>query len=461
MWVNFNAKKIFFIFDHYYTNSFLMKNYFFLALLFIACAAGAQDTIIKKNGDLIKVKITEIGAEEVKFKIFGQQDSPIITMSRQEIKVASIGGQRIINEKEDAAPKSEDIIIKKSGDQLKVKVMEIGTDQVKFKLHNDPDGPAISMLKSDIKTMKVDGQTVIDVKSGISEDVILKKDGTVIKAKISEIGANEIKYKLYTSPDGPVMAIKKQDVTSVKIDGQVVYEHKPDPYSVSNNDILDRTSTVKFYFFSPLNHHIDIGYEWMNRPGFNWDVAIGVIGPGVATTEDRKPKGVLLRGGPKFLLGSSSDVVTEDTKDRYAHPLKGRFVKVEVILSAFSTTNRLDTINYVGQGGQLVYNKSIQSMALNIQYGRQYIFGNAMTLAWFFGVGYAFESKTSSLPEKYKQFDLDDFRRYSHTYFGERFPMIFTWNLTVGYILPAPKWMMSKKASYSNKPPSRHSMDNK
>lgn len=435
-----------------------MKNYPIIFFLFIACAAVAQDTIVKKNGDVILAKITEIGTGEVKFKIFGQQDGPVITMNKEDIKMASVGGQRIINVKLDPASQNEDIIVKKSGDQLKVKVIEIGTEEIKFKLFTDPDGPTISMLKSDIKTMKVDGQTVIDVKTGLTEDIIVKKDGTVIKAKISEMGASEVKYKLFTTPDGPVMALKKQDIESVKIDGQVVYEYKADPLSVSNNSILDKTSTLKFYFFSPLNHHIDFGYEWMNKPGFNWDAAIGIIGPGVATTNTRRPKGVFLRGGPKFLLGSSSDIVTEDTKDRYAHPLKGRFVKVEVILNAFSAADKFDTINYFGQSGQLEYTQKYQSLTIDIQYGRQYIFGNAMTLAWFIGAGYSFESSSTTLPEKYQNGWYDvDVNRYSHTYFGSSFPLIFTWGLTVGYIMPAPKWMLSKKAIY-NKPPTRHSM---
>lgn len=223
---------------------------------------------------------------------------------------------------------------------------------------------------------------------------------------------------------------------------------------------MDRNSTVKFYFFSPLNHHIDIGYEWMNKPGFNWDVALGIIGPGVTTNTNRNPKGVFLRGGPKFLLGSSSDVVTEDTKDRYAHPLRGRYIKVEMILNAFSTTNRLDTSNiYSPSGivGQINYKKKYQSLTLNLQYGRQYIFGNALTVAWYMGIGYSFENETSTLDPKYKDYDYFDITRYSHTYFGQRFPMVFTWGLTVGYVLPAPKWMSSKKAAY-NKAPSRRSM---
>ncbi|TAL58226.1 MAG: hypothetical protein EPN85_12085 [Bacteroidetes bacterium] len=406
-------------------------------------------------------KITEIGTDEVKFKIFGQQDGPVITMKREDIKIASVGGQKIINVKMDPASQNEDLIVKKSGDQLKVKVIEIGTEEIKFKLFTDPDGPMISMLRSDIKTMKVDGQTVIDVKTGLSEDIIVKKDGSVIKAKISEMGASEVKYKLYTSPDGPLMSLRKQDIESVKIDGQVVYEHKPDPYSVSNNSILDRTSTVKFYFFSPLNHHIDFGYEWMNKPGFNWDMALGIIGPGVSSNPNRVPKGIFLRGGPKFLLGSSSDVVTEDTKDRYAHPLKGRFIKVEVILNAFSTTNKIDTTNYwspSGITGHILYKKKYQSVTIDLQYGRQYIFGNAMTLAWYLGVGYSFENETSNLDPAYKAFDYFNISRYSHTYFGETFPMIFTWGVTIGYILPAPKWMVSKKVTY-NKAPTRHSMN--
>jgi hypothetical protein len=81
-----------------------------------------------------------------------------------------------------------------------------------------------------------------------------------------------------------------------------------------------------------------------------------------------------------------------------------------------------------------------------------------MTLAWFMGAGYSFENVTTNLPEKYKQYEWGDVKRYSHTYFGDTFPMIFTGGLTIGYILPAPKWIMSKKVAY-NKPPTRRSMN--
>lgn len=440
-----------------------MKNYLLLLLVLVVCSAGAQDTIIKTNGDLIRAKITEIGTEEVKFRIFGEADGALITLKRTEIKSAKVAGQTIIDVKADIAASKEDIIVKKTGDILKVKVIEIGTDEVKFKLYSNPDGPTISILKSEIKTMRVEGQTVIDVKTGLTEDLITKKDGTVIKAKVLEMGSDEVKYKLYNNPDGPVLSLKKsKEVKSVVIDGQSVYEYKDDPMTISNNAIMSRTSVAKFHFFSPLNHHIAFDYEWMNRPGFNWETGIGIIGPGVSSTDKKKPRGVFLRGGPKFLLGNSSDIEVEG--GRLAHPLKGKYIKVEMILNAFSTTNYIDTTSYSYNpnpvpGGLLAYKKQYQSLTLDLQYGRQYIFGNAMTLSWYIGVGYSFESKTSTLPSKYSNYFYDfDLRRYSHSFFGQNFPLAFTSGITIGYILPAPKWMVSKKAGY-NKPPTRHSMD--
>lgn len=442
---------------------------FFILFLPFVFAANAQDTIVKKNGDIIRAKITEIGTEEVKFKIFGETDGPIVVLKRSEIKTAKVGGQNIIDGKE-INEAAEDVIIKKNGDLLKVKVIDIGTDEVKFKLASSLNGPAISIKKSDIKTMKVEGQTVIDVKAGLSPDIITKKDGSEIKAKISEMGAEEIKFKLYNNPDGPTMSLKKSEVQTVRIDGQVVYEYKEDPRSVSNKAILDKTSCLKFYFFSPLNHHLAFGYEWMNKPGFNWDAGLGIIGPGTGVIDNlanRKVSGAFLRFGPKFLLGSSSDIEIEGAK--YAHPLKGRYFKVEIILNALSVTSSVDTGRsyynpstgyYSSTSGKMTYTNKYQSMTLDIGYGRQFIFGNTITVGYYMGVGYSFENKTSNRTGKIPWYNDYQTNRYSHSYYGEKFPLATTVRFTVGYVMRTPEWLSSKKpAKISNKPPSRHSME--
>ena len=425
----------------------------------------AQDTIIKKNGDILRAKIIEVGTEEVKFKIYGQEDSPIIILNKSEIKKATVGGQTVISE--DVTTEStgkEDVIVKKDGDILKVKVMDIGTDEVKFKLYNKPDGPTISIKKADIKTMKVDGQTVIDSKGGSGEDLIIKKDGSIIKAKISEIGTDEVKFKLYNNPDGPILSLKKSEINSVKVDGQSVYEYKADPRSISNAAILDKASTLKFHFFSPLSHHLAFSYEWMKKPGFNLEAGFGIYGIGVSPWDKAlniSPRGAFVRFGPKFLLGSSSEVEVEGIK--YSHPIKGRYFKPEITLSVLSLTYRVDTGNiFTGNGttspGTTSFTNKYQSLVINLIYGRQRIYGNTITLSYYFGLGYGFESKRTIGTRPTFWYGDFDWRRYSYWYMGKNFPLTITAGFAIGYILRTPDWLTGKKAIV-NRPPTRHSMD--
>ncbi|MEI6852315.1 MAG: DUF2846 domain-containing protein [Bacteroidota bacterium] len=49
-----------------------------------------------------------------------------------------------------------------------------------------------------------------------AQDVIFKKNGDEIKAKIQEVGVTEVKYKKFESQDGPVYSILKTDVFMIK-----------------------------------------------------------------------------------------------------------------------------------------------------------------------------------------------------------------------------------------------------
>ena len=49
-----------------------------------------------------------------------------------------------------------------------------------------------------------------------AQDVITLKDGTDVNAKILEVSPNEIKYKKYNNPDGPIFTVSKSDVLIVR-----------------------------------------------------------------------------------------------------------------------------------------------------------------------------------------------------------------------------------------------------
>ncbi len=351
---------------------------------------------------------------------------------------------------------SQDTIVTQKGDVIKATIIEIGIKEIKYKLNNDLQGPIISIEKSNVKTLKVGGQTVLDGKASAKEDIIVKIDDSIIKVKVLDIGVNEVKMKLYNNPDGPTITMKKSEIKSITIEGQTVYEQKADPYSTSNKLILDKNSSIKFHFFSPLNSHMAFTYEWMNKPGFNWELGAGIIGVGIKKTNtilNRNPRGAFLRFGPKFLLGSSSDIEIEGA--RYSHPLKGRYLKVEMILHLMNTTNFADTGRYPWPKGTVSYTKQYQSVVLNLIYGRQFIFGNSITVSWYAGGGYSFESTTSigkpsNITNNWTDYDP---RRYSHFFFGEGFPLTMTTGFTVGYILKTPDFFSRKPLSATRPSP--------
>jgi hypothetical protein len=49
----------------------------------------------------------------------------------------------------------------------------------------------------------------------LSQDVIQQRNGETIKAKVLEISSDEVKYKKHESPDGPTYVAKKSDLLSI------------------------------------------------------------------------------------------------------------------------------------------------------------------------------------------------------------------------------------------------------
>ena len=296
-----------------------------------------------------------------------------------------------------------------------------------------------------------------------AQDIIVKKDNETIKAKIIEVGTTEIKYKLFDSPDGPTFTINKREVKSMKIHSEngksdKVMNVTEDPMSAGNAGIVDKTSSLKFHFFSPLTHKLAFSYEWMVKPGFNWEAGFGIVGPGVGLTDQLlslNPRGFYIRTGPKFLLGSSSDIEIDGA--RYAHPLKGRYFKIEAILYTLSKNYQQTVYN----GPNVDVRGNYNGAALNLIYGRQYIFGNSITVGWYFGLGYGMESKTETYSAYYQNISDYDPIRYSHYYYGKSLPLTTTAGFNIGYIFKTPAWISNIGKSKQNvKAPSRHSMGN-
>lgn len=62
--------------------------------------------------------------------------------------------------------------------------------------------------------------------SAFAQDLIVLKDGTVIKSKVTEIGIQEIRYKKWSNLEGPSYVIEKSDVLSINYENGEVESFK-------------------------------------------------------------------------------------------------------------------------------------------------------------------------------------------------------------------------------------------
>lgn len=63
-----------------------MKNTLIILLLFVSCFGRAQDTLYKRNGEVIPSKVTEISSTEIKYKRFSMPDGPVFIVAKDEVQ---------------------------------------------------------------------------------------------------------------------------------------------------------------------------------------------------------------------------------------------------------------------------------------------------------------------------------------------------------------------------------------
>lgn len=68
-----------------------------------------------------------------------------------------------------------------------------------------------------------------------AQDIITKKDGQDIKAKVLEVTSNDIKYNLYDEPDGTIYTIKKSEVLMIR-------------HESGHNEVFNEKSKLELYY---------------------------------------------------------------------------------------------------------------------------------------------------------------------------------------------------------------------
>lgn len=247
-----------------------------------------------------------------------------------------------------------------------------------------------------------------------AQDIIMKKNNELIKCKIKEIGLDEVKYILPEYSEDVMLSIDKDDIIKIIFENgkEMEFQQKmtnPETYSDNKKNIL------KIDFLSPITGNTTFGYERSLRPGRSFEANLGIIGLGTNPDEENAG-GAFVKFGYKFI--KDPDFYLRGM--RYAHILKGGYVKPELAFGFYSH----DTWNY----DDYYYNhetrrEDVFSGTIQLVLGKQWVFDNTFAVDIYGGVGYGFSTSESGTAY-----------HYGYTIADSDFPIAVSGGLKIGWL---------------------------
>lgn len=238
-----------------------------------------------------------------------------------------------------------------------------------------------------------------------AQDKIYKKGGEVIDAKIVEIGVDEIKYKIFNVADGPIYTIEKDRIIKVVYENGRI-ETYASAFNDAELYTDQRNQALKLNFLSPILGFTAISYEKSVKPGRSYELTLGIIGLGKrqeinsyyngssSTPVYRQQAGAYISGGYKFI--KLPDFTSRGSK--FTHIMQGSYIKPELMFGLFSANRYYYSYNNSGSSSNYKKKTTVFGGAI-INVGHQWVFSDVFVLDIYGGAGYDINNEKSILTD--------------------------------------------------------------
>jgi hypothetical protein len=231
-----------------------------------------------------------------------------------------------------------------------------------------------------------------------------------VKAKVLEIGTEEVKYRLPDTTETLIYVLEKDRISKIEFENGRVEKftvNLKDPEQYADQ----RRHGLKINFIGPLLGYTQVTYEKSQGVGKGYEVGLSIIGAGknqrleyydnsIQTTR-RNQFGLAGSFGykfsklPDFLFG----------KTRFTHLMQGSYARPVVYLGNYSE----NVLMFKDNGQTVIDRRNITFGALQIELGKQWVFGDRMLLDTYWGFGYGFDDK-----KKISDYFYDDNTAYNY-----------------------------------------------
>lgn len=227
-----------------------------------------------------------------------------------------------------------------------------------------------------------------------AQDVIHQRNGKTLKVKIIEVGTDEIKY-LVDGKELPVFALETSKIDYITYaDGTTkkFFKDFKDP----DNYEGQLSKAIKMNFLSPLLGYAQFSFEKSISPLKSYEIGFGIIGAGKNMELDdyyfdsqyqyhrRNAFGGFLTAGYKF--NKLPDYVRKGVRLR--HIMQGTYVEPNIIIGYYK-----DDAVAQKNGVRSLTNRQNLFGGLLLNLGHQWVFGERFLVDLYGGLGYAFDNR--------------------------------------------------------------------
>ena len=236
-----------------------------------------------------------------------------------------------------------------------------------------------------------------------AQDKIYMLRGLVINARVIETGTDEIKYILFDSPDGPVYVVDKSSINRIEFADGRIEKYKLSFKDPANYEGQLRKA-VKINFLAPLLGYSQFSFEKSVSPLKSYEFGLGIIGAGKNSQADqyyvngqnetyrRNALGAFVEAGYKF--NKLPNYINKGT--RMSHILQGTYVKPTVTLGYYDD----NALNYK-TGNPVLEKRNNVFGAIILNFGHQWVFGDKFLVDLYYGFGYAFDNEPNDNNDYY------------------------------------------------------------
>lgn len=218
-------------------------------------------------------------------------------------------------------------------------------------------------------------------------DTLYFRDGHSMVVQLDEIGPDALIYRQV----GETLrrSVARSEIARITLHSGEMIKIALEPMDAKMPpQAAKRKHVVKVDILSPVANHLVLGYEQVLRPWMNVEAKVGLIGVGIANSEEAKYSGVMLKAGIKFITRPT--IASHGMKLNAL--LQGGYVKPELIYTSY--TKKPTGLN----GYSTLDQDPVKSgdFAFNMVFGKQHLLGGAVTVDTFFGLGFGMHwSRTS------------------------------------------------------------------